>query len=380
MTMPLREVAFVTRILTHYRVPFHERVRDLLEARGIRYRLLHGQPGEAEAAKGDLASLPWAETFPNLPLLGRERLVWQPIGKRTSKSGLVIIGQENRLLANYWLQMTRGPRRRIALFGHGRNFQSRNPGGPAERWKRFWATKCDWWFAYTDATRRHIESLGFPPERITVFQNAIDTTALRRQAESLSAQDVAAAVAALGMKGTNVGIFVGGLYPDKRLEFLVEAAERVRARIPDFELLVVGGGPDLPKLRALALARSWICVAGPRFGREKAALMRAAKLFLMPGLAGLAVLDAGAMGLPVVTTAFPWHSPEIAYLEHGRNGVIVQDWKNPDAYADAIVDLMLSNSLRKKISVAGRAIIQDINVEKMAQRFVNGIHLALQED
>ena len=56
--------------------------------------------------------------------------------------------------------------------------------------------------------------------------------------------------------------------------------------------------------------------------------MRMSKLFLMPGLLGLAVLDAEVMGLPVVTTRYPWHSPEIAYLRDGETGVIVDAWRH----------------------------------------------------
>jgi L-malate glycosyltransferase len=39
---------------------------------------------------------------------------------------------------------------------------------------------------------------------------------------------------------------------------------------------------------------------------------------LMPGLVGLAVLDAFADGIPRVTTVIEYHSPEIEYLVPGR--------------------------------------------------------------
>lgn len=374
---PGREAVFVTRILTHYRVPFHERVRSLLAEQGIAYRLITGQPTEAEAMKGDLARLDWAEEIANKALFGVDKLVWQPILKRIDNADLVILGQENQLLANYPLQFFRSPSRKVALFGHGRNFQSRNPNGLAERWKRLWATRCDWWFAYTDETRRHVEALGFPPERITVFNNAVDTSALQAMAADLGPDEVSAARSALGAKGGNVAIFVGGLYPDKRLDFLVAAADEVRARIPDFELIVVGGGEDMPRLRELAASRPWVFVAGPRFGREKAALMRGAKLFLMPGLVGLAVLDAAALGLPVVTTAWPWHSPEIAYLQDGVNGVIVPQWQDASAYATAIARLLHDEAARTRLAEAARATATRYTIDAMAERFATGVLAAL---
>ncbi|MES2987761.1 MAG: glycosyltransferase family 4 protein [Pseudomonadota bacterium] len=370
-------VSFVTRVLTHYRIPFHEQVRELLAEQGVEYQVIHGQPDAEEAAKQDLATLPWAKAIRNRPLFGRGKLVWQPVLESISGSDLVILGQENQLLVNYPLQIMRKHARRIALFGHGRNFQSRNPGGLAERWKRFWAKRCDWWFAYTDETSRHLVSIGYPGDRITVFNNAVDTSALREQATALGSADIQAAKAALGITGSNVAVFVGGLYPDKRIEFLVDAADRVRESVPDFELVIIGAGIDAPKLAVMAETRPWLIVAGPRFGSEKVALMMAARLFLMPGLVGLAVLDAGVLGLPMVTTAFPWHSPEIAYLRDGENGVIVEAWEDVDAYAEAMIALLRDEEGCRNMAARAVAAASHYSVEAMAERFADGVLRAL---
>lgn len=371
-----REVAFVTRVLTHYRVPFHEAVRARLGAQGVDYRLLVGRPTRAEADKGDLAELPWDEPVPQFALPGG-RLVWQRLGGRVARSNLVILGQENGLLANYALQLGRHGKRKVALFGHGRNFQSRRPDGLAERWKRFWATRCDWWFAYTDETRRHVEALGFATERITVFNNAIDTRELEAALASLTPAEVAAARAEVGLGEGPVGLFVGGLYPDKRLEFLVAAGERVREQVPGFQLLAIGAGESLPVLQTLARERPWLVLAGPRFGRDKAALMRSASLFLMPGLVGLAVLDAGVAGLPAVTTAWPWHSPEIAYLEDGENAVIVPEWESLEAYAEAVAALLADEPRRARLAANAAASARAYTIEAMAERFAGGVLRAL---
>ena len=54
------EVAIVQRRLPHYRVPLFEQLRERLQADGIRLRLLHGEPTEAEqrgAVLGPVKSL-----------------------------------------------------------------------------------------------------------------------------------------------------------------------------------------------------------------------------------------------------------------------------------------------------------------------------------
>lgn len=373
----LRRVVFITAILTHYRVGFHERVRATLAAAGVTYDLVYSAPRGAEAAKQDTIDLTWAIRRPARYWLGG-RAVWQSIWPVMRKADLVVLGQENRFLHNYLVQLVpRAFRPRIGFWGHGRNFQARNPNSRAERWKRFWAIRVHWWFAYTEETRRHVESLGFPADRITVFDNAVDTTELSQLAAAITPSRQYERRHELGLMGRNVAIFVGGLYSDKRLDYLIDAAVRVRARVPDFELIVAGGGSELGRLRALAVPHSWIKVVGPRFGADKAELMSIACIFLMPGLLGLAILDAAVMGLPTITTAFPWHSPEIAYLQPGVNGLIVDEWEDVDAYALVVSELLGDHERLAAMAAAARATAGRLSIEAMANQFVDGVFRAL---
>lgn len=373
-----KNVVFITPILPHYRAKFHENMKIILDTNQVNYDIFYSQPHGAEVAKRDTIDISWA-TLVNTTHFGRDgRLIWQHALLRAMKADLIVIGQENRLLINYVLQMLPARLRpRLALWGHGRNFQSRNPDGVSERFKRFWATKADWWFAYTEETRRHIESLGYPHERITVFNNAVDTTELRQQVAAVDEHRLAALRRQFGIGNGPIGVFIGGIYPDKRMAFLVEAADHIRARVPDFEFVVIGGGSDLPLTRELAQTRPWMHVMGPRFGQEKVDLMCMGHVFLMPGLMGLAILDAGVTGLPIATTAFPWHSPEVAYLEPGVNGLLVDDWQNARAYGDAVGDLLLDPVRRGRMADAARAMADRYSIEQMAQRFAAGILQAL---
>lgn len=379
MTAPRpRLVSYVFPISHRFRAPFHEHVRSKLGRIGIEYCVWYSAPFGENVQKGDTCEIPWGQQteLRRIPATG---LLWQSALSAVANSDLVIIQQESRLIFNYAAQLRRlfGGAGKVAFFGHGRNFQSRNPDGLAERFKRLWATKCDWWFGYTDETRRHIESLGFPADRITVFNNAVDTSAIRRDAEAATPERLAALKSELGLAGDNLGVYVGGLYADKRLDFLVAAADRVRAAVPDFELVVVGGGPGRTELDEAARTRPWLKLAGPRFGREKAEIMRLGKLFLMPGLVGLAILDAGCVGLPIVTTAFPFHSPEIAYLAEGENGTMVADWQNPAAYADAVIGLLRDPDRLAAMAAASKRISAGYSIESMADRFVDGVVAAL---
>lgn len=372
-------VVFSTAILPQYRLPFHEGVRSQLASLGIEYDVIFGQPGTDEALKGDLASLSWGRPVVNRYFhVGRHCALWQPALKEVWASDLAVIGQESRLLTNYLIQGLRRFRRpRIALWGHGRNFQSDLGPGLAASWKRFWATQCDWWFAYTEASRKIIETYGFPAQRITVFHNAIDTSEIRRLIAHIDDQRLKSLRTQLGVTGRNVAVYVGGIYGQKRAGFLIEAAKEIRRRVPDFVLIVVGDGAERSLVEKAAAENFWIRYLGPLFGIRKAEILRLGRVFVMPGLVGLAILDCAAAGLPIVTTAYPYHSPEIAYLIPGRNGLIVTDWLNPMAYADAVASLLENDTLHASLAAGAREIGAELTIERMVHCFSDGVLSAL---
>src|SRR5690606_7506255 len=217
-------VCFVTQVLTRYRVPFHERVQRLLTADGIDYRLIYGAPSGEAAAKGDTTDLAWATRVGSrsLRLLGRD-LHWQAAIRPTRGAALVVASQENKLLVNYWFQLRHLlGRERFAFWGHGRNLQSVKPDGWSERLKRRLALHAHWWFAYTPSTGRFVRDLGFPADRITVFDNAVDTAALAAERDAVTPEQVADFRRQHDLGAGPIGIYLGAMYADKRLEFLIE--------------------------------------------------------------------------------------------------------------------------------------------------------------
>lgn len=367
----MRRVSYIFPTSHHYRLPFHERLREILSLHDIDYSVVYCEPDLINQKKRDTVDIEWGRKVRSTTFRG---LVYQHGLREALKSDLVIVQQENRLLLNYVCNIAWSlGRMRLAYFGHGRNFQARFPDNRSERFKRFWATKCDWWFGYTEKTRQHIESLGFPTERITVFNNAVDTKDLRHRVDIVTEERLIARRRELGLTGDHIGIFVGGLYEDKRPDFMIAAADKIREQVNDFEFLIIGDGPASDELARQAATRPWIKLLGVRFGDDKAELMRIADVFMMPGLLGLAVLDAAAAGLPVVTTAYPYHSPELAYLQHGTTGIIVDEWQDVDRYSEAVSGLLKDRGRLQLMSHASRQSAEMFTIEKMASAFATGI-------
>jgi len=373
------EVTIVYKTLPHYRVEFYSRLRERLAQDGIRLRLVVGQPVGIEALKNDLGTVPWQETVRNRALVFRGRtLIWQPVLRRVRGSDLVIVEQANKALVNYPLMVwrrLRGPK--LAFWGHGFNRNHETALGWSEWVKRRLLRQCDWWFAYTTSTVRYLRLNGVPLDRVTDVQNAIDTRELRRLRLAVGCDTSASSGAADPADRPSVGLFVGSLYQSKRLPFLLEACDIIREHLPDFSLVIVGDGPERPLVEAAAAERPWLTYRGVELGDALARTAADATVMLMPGLVGLVILDAFALGLPIVTCAVENHSPEIDYLEPGANGVMLPGSTNTRQYAQAVVELLQDPERIAGLCRAADISAQRYTVENMVERFANGIRSCL---
>lgn len=369
----MKNVVIVQRRLTHYRVPLFEALRDELAVRDIRLQLLVGQGTPAEEKKRDVGEIAWVTPLPTYYFAGG-RLCWQPFHREFAGTDLVIVTQENKLIQNHILLLA--PRRfRLAFWGHGANLQSYHANGLKERYKRWTTNRVDWWFAYTQRSLDLVTAAGFPADRITVLNNAVDTSELLRQKESISAAEIRALRDSLGFEDDPVGVFVGSLYADKGLDFLFAAAEAIRRYVTKFHLLVIGDGPEQNKVQAWCDARPWARWVGARFGREKVAYVSLAQVMLNPRALGLGIMDAFVCRVPVITTDCGNHGPEIAYLENGRNGLMTTN--HGGAYAAAAVHLLRDPGMLGVLRAGCASSVAEYTVENMARRFTDGIELAI---
>jgi len=278
---------------------------------------------------------------------------------------------------NYWLLGYSSLRGRplTAFWGHGKNFQQEKTNRFKEAWKRMLLRAPDWWFGYTDLTREVLLQANYPENRITIVQNAIDTRGLLADADRCSENDVNELRQTLGLRGRNVGVFCGSLYQGKRLDLVLEAAIRIRKRIEDFELLIIGSGPQESVVREAAATHDWIRYVGKRIGREKVLYLKLAHVFLLPHIVGLAILDSFALGLPIMTMNNNSHSPEIAYLRHSENGLMCEN--RVESYSEQVIDLLEDPVRLAAMSDTCRRDARLYTIENMVSNFSNGIRECL---
>ena len=361
-------VLIIQENLPHYRVSFFDQLRKELSAHGVSLQLIFSPKTRESLLSG---YLPWATSVP-IHWLGP--LGWQNVFPYLKDVSLVIAPQETKYaILPLLMILSRWGGWKFAFWGHGKNFQAIHPNSFSERWKRFLSRRADWWFAYNNLSARVVRDLGFTNNKTTVVMNSIDTSALSQASAAVTPSQQSALRKDLGLFSKNVGIYTGGLYPQKRISFLLQACRIVRNKISDFEMIVIGRGPDEALVVETAKREPWLRYLGAKDDAEKAPFWSLAKVCLMPGLVGLAVLDSLAFGVPMVTTAYPYHSPEIDYLTHGKTGWICDSWQDPIQYADAIVDLLGDSSRLAAMQLACRTEAGHYSIEKMSSLFCKGI-------
>lgn len=369
-------VLIVQRRMTHYRIPLFDQLRERLARDGVCLRVVSGDPTTDEAMRQDEGILTWSEHAACHYFLNG-KICWQNLSPHLAGVDLVIVTQENKLLFNYWLMLNRKSLP-IAYWGHGRNFQTKLRNSFREHLKRRLTNHADWWFAYTTASMEVVKQCGFPTDHITILNNSVDTSEMQKIRERISAQDLLDYRKELGLSSGPVGIFVGSLDYLKNLPLLFAAALRIRQAIPDFQLLIVGSGHELELVKnKVVISGGWIRYMGSRKGEDKAKLICLSSVMLNPGMVGLGILDSFACGVPMVTTQDPRHSPEIAYLKPGVNGLLTS--MSEEDFSAGVIRVIQDQHLHTKLSEGCLASAFEYTLENMVKNFTDGIQHCLAE-
>lgn len=381
-----KSVAIVTKAIPHYRVALfngldarlkmgstsltvfadyalpHFHVSDGLEQVDCAIRVPHSYLGPSHLAERTSIRLPY----------------WQPIFRQLLLFDFVILEQSNSSLLNYLLfarrrLLSKSPK--IGLWGHGTNLQMREAG--LRRWIK--VTQCrqaDHWFGYTEVSADILRRLGVNDDIITIVNNSVDTSAIK-MASDMDVRLIEHRKSELQLGSSPVAVFCSRLSKNKALPFVIDACRSARERIGDFSLLVIGDGHYGPWLREQAEKESWIHPLGALYGSEKAKMLALCDVFLLPSLVGLSIIDSFAAGLPLLSARFNNHSPEIAYLKDGVNGLMTD--ATVDAYSDAIVRVLSDQKFRKRLSRAARQSAETNSIEAMIENVARGIEQALDQ-
>jgi glycosyltransferase involved in cell wall biosynthesis len=372
----MKKVVIIQRTLKTYRIPFYQKLKEKCTQDNIELIIIYGKD---DVLTFNDADLEWGISINNIKynVLGHH-LYYQPISKYIKGADLIIVEQASKLIINYylWLLNLLGIKK-LAFWGHGKNFQAKNKNSISEKIKRVMSKHVYWWFAYNDLSAKIVESFGYPKERITIVNNSIDTNYLDKKAKSINKERLTIIKKQHNIEGNKICLFVGGMYKEKRLPFLLEACLLIKKEVSDFEMIFIGAGDEQFIIEEATKKHKWIHYLGAKFGDELIPYFKFSKLLLMPGLVGLVILDSFSLLTPLVTTNVNYHSPEISYLVNDINGIMVDSTDDPVVYADKVIELLNDEDKRQKLIEGCKIAREQYTIENMVDNFCDGLRKAL---
>ena len=174
--------------------------------------------------------------------------------------------------------------------------------------------------------------------------------------------------------------FVGRLAPEKGLDTLIDAWPLVRAKYLGAHLILIGEGPLRPVLEERVRALGMVLGPGqavemPGAAADPSATLHGADLFILPSREegmSIALLEAMALGVPVVASSIPGNRRLVSDFKHGR----LAPADDPESLARIIIDQWDNFDRAFHMSrAARRRVDQEFSIQHVARE-----HLALFQD
>lgn len=318
-------VMVVQRYVPSYRVPLFTALAEQLGTYGVQLVVAHGAPHGSQHARNDsVVNNGWARPVQEITVSMPRGITptLKLVGSLSRRADLVVAELASTSL-NTWGFLARRPASTI-LWGHGKSYV-KVPGSLDTHIKRRMARRAAHVMTYTEAGRSYLLNEGVDPARVTAVGNSTDTVALRRFRDET--RDSSAAWHEMLHSDGPVAMFVGGLDRDKSIPLLVDAARAAWRLDPSFRLVIAGSGRD-ERLVENSEHEPWLLALPSVSPRDMASLSHVASAIWMPGRVGLIAVDALALGLPVLTTRFSLHAPELDYLVEGETAYFLPDTAN----------------------------------------------------
>ena len=170
-----------------------------------------------------------------------------------------------------------------------------------------------------------------------------------------------------------VMLHVGRVAFEKNIEFLLTVVERVRRTIPHALFIIAGEGPARRSLelkgQQLGLRNNLRFIGYMDREHELLDCYRAANCKIFASRTetqGLVLLEAMALGVPVVSTAI---MGTVDVLQPGSGAIVVNE--DADEFADAVIRVLTDPAQRAALSAAGQDYVRTWSSSELATRLVN---------
>lgn len=217
-----------------------------------------------------------------------------------------------------------------------------------------------------------LPSYGVKKESIFVRYNTVDTDALfdaRKQIEQKERM----------LSERPRIIHVGRLVKWKRVDLLISAFCKVKEKIPDCELVIVGKGPEKEELTKQAidtgLANDIVFTGGIYDPLVLGQYMYESSVYVLAGMGGLSINDAMGYSLPIICSICDGTEKDL--VTDGVNGYFFKEG-DADDLANKIISVISNPAKAKQMGEEScRVIREKINLGTVSQRYIDAFNYAM---
>ncbi len=353
-------LAVQQRVLPNYRIPFFDLLAQACEG-GM--SLFAGMPQPVEMIASGKPQIAKYHEAKNIHLFGGAFYLCYQQGfinwlEEWNPDSLIVEANPRYQSTSSAVKWMHARGRKVIGWGLGSPRLSTPLAGFRQRGRLSFLSQFDALLAYSQRGAEEYAALGFPREKIFVAHNSVSAKpTLNVQRLTFNFQPTI--------------LFVGRLQSRKRLDYLLRACAEMESKP---RLIIVGDGPERVALESLAKdvypAAEFV---GAKHGAEIKPYFAEADLFVLPGTGGLAVQEAMSYGLPVIVAKGDGTQDDLVREENG--------WQiNPERAAYGALVSTMKNALsdrarlRKMGEESYRIVSEEINIQKMADVFVDALN------
>lgn len=228
--------------------------------------------------------------------------------------------------------------------------------------------------SYSSSYANDLRKDGFDSRKIIVAQNTIN---IERIVSSTVTRDKKQSRIQIGINDDDfIFLFVGGIVKEKNLLNAINAIMKYNFHENKIQFIIVGNGPEKESIIEFIHSNSInnVKLVGALHGEELRPYFESADVFLLPGDGGLAVNEAMAYGLPIISAIGDGTITDL--VEDNVNGYLLNQG-SPEEIEMTIGKILALD--KKRLIEMGHAshkiIIEKGTLQNMVEQFNKGIEI-----
>lgn len=327
----MKNLVIIHNILwSHYKAAVFSALYQLCKKRGVNFKVYHiaeTRKKRKSLSKPDksIHNYPYEILFDDISYddistSAKFKALHKVLKKEERNSEIIVTGVQD--LAIILIGFVLSNRHKFSAF-YDSTFFDKNRVGYKETLKRILFNRYQYMFCYGTATKKYLQSLGIPDEKIKIRYQSTWNEVIKQECEK---HDSRAFLQNDGITGRYI-VYVGRVSIEKNIPFLIDSYKSVidkhHNRTEKLHLVIVGDGPLKQELEQETANCETIHFVGRKTWQEVVPYYKYADGFMLPSMSepwGLVVNEAMLCKCPVFVSSHCGAAFDL--VENGKNGYV----------------------------------------------------------